>query len=56
MEAKGVTPMPVPMRTACSARNMSEEGAPKGPSTYISRGFFSVIFFPGPSWNEKYPK
>ena len=32
MEAKGVTPIPVPIRTACSVRKILEEGAPKGPS------------------------
>ena len=32
MEEKGVTPMPVAMRTACSALKMSVAGAPKGPS------------------------
>ncbi len=32
MEAKGVTPIPVATRTACSAEKMVEEGALWGPS------------------------
>ena len=32
MEAKGVTPMPVPMSTACCAWKIRLVGAPKGPS------------------------
>ena len=47
MDANGVTPIPVPMRTACSERKMSEAGAPKGPSTWISSGFSSLAFLPG---------
>jgi len=35
MEEKGVTPIPVAMRTACSARKISLAGAPKGPSRWI---------------------
>ncbi len=38
MEAKGVTPMPVATRMACSAAKMEEEGAPCGPSTSTSSG------------------
>ena len=32
MDAKGVTPIPVPMRTACWARKIWDVGAPNGPS------------------------
>ena len=35
MDANGVTPMPVPISTACSARNMLLDGAPNGPSMNI---------------------
>lgn len=35
MEAKGVTPIPVPTKTACCARKMCVDGAPKGPSMKI---------------------
>ncbi len=34
MEAKGVTPMPVPTSTACCARKIWDVGAPNGPSMY----------------------
>ena len=42
-----MTPIPVQMRTACSARKMSEAGAPKGPSTWISSGVSSLAPLPG---------
>ena len=32
MEENGVTPIPVATKTACSARNILEAGAPNGPS------------------------
>ena len=38
MDAKGVTPMPVATRTACSAAKMALDGAPCGPSTRTSSG------------------
>ena len=33
IDAKGVTPTPVPTRIACSARKMLLDGDPNGPST-----------------------
>ena len=36
IEANGVTPIPVPTSTACSALYMLLEGDPKGPSTKMS--------------------
>ena len=38
MDAKGVTPMPVATKTACSAEKMALDGAPWGPSRYTSKG------------------
>lgn len=35
MEANGVTPIPVPTKTACCALKMCVDGAPKGPSIKI---------------------
>jgi len=35
IEAKGVTPIPVAINTACCARKMWLEGAPYGPSKKI---------------------
>ncbi len=56
MDEKGVTPIPVATRTACSERKMSVAGAPKGPSRWIWKGgetsllqrrnqFFRVLHF-----------
>ena len=44
-------PIPVPMRTACSALVMLLEGEPNGPSTNISRGSrkTSFLLFVSPS-------
>lgn len=51
MDEKGVTPMPVATRTACSALKMLEAGAPKGPSKWISSNssLGSTNLFLGPS-------
>ncbi len=44
MDEKGVTPIPVATRTACSERKMSVAGAPKGPSRWICRGEKHVCY------------
>ena len=46
MEANGVTPMPAPIRTACSAWKMCKEGVPYGPSmkTYSNISMYHIVY------------
>ena len=44
MEANGVTPIPAPIRTACSAWKMCVDGVPYGPSIKTYHTSSRIIF------------